>query len=226
VVDVVEDVLLVDVADGTVGLVAERVGLAGGDVVADVVWRRRSGMTVDTASKSRIQRSAAWSRRQVLGRWLFEFVDGVGPRSKGRPANVSPRSKASPSRFVVPVVVLRELVVLGEFPVRSPEAGNADDDADVLAPGLFEEQFGRALAEHVEDDLYRLDAGVLDGLQGLLDLLDADTVVGYLPFFLQPVERLEGLGLVVRVVGRAVEPDKFQRLLAEVLPRAVDERRG
>lgn len=40
VMDVVEDVLLVDVADGAVGLVRERIGLAGRDVVTDVFRRR------------------------------------------------------------------------------------------------------------------------------------------------------------------------------------------
>ena len=44
------------------------------------------------------------------------------------------------------------------------------------APAPAEEQLGGPLPEHVEDDLDGRDARVLDRLQGLLDLLDADPV--------------------------------------------------
>src|SRR5271157_2857839 len=54
---------------------------------------------------------------------------------------------------------------------------NARQDADLFFHGPLEEKIGRQLAEAVEDDLHRLHAGELEGLESFLDALHADAVI-------------------------------------------------
>ena len=85
---------------------------------------------------------------------------------------------------------------------------HAGDDADVAPAGLLEEQLGGPLAEQVEDDLDGRDAGVLDRLQRLLDLLDGDAVARDQPVLDEPVAGLEHRRRVVGVPRRAVQLDE------------------
>ena len=56
-----------------------------------------------------------------------------------------------------------------------------------------EEQVRRALAEHIEDDLHRLHARILDRFQRLFHFLDAHAVIADLPGFHQVVQQAEHL---------------------------------
>ena len=140
------------------------------------------------------------------------------------PEKVSPRSNASPLRlkwrWSSPVKTLRARQLAGQQPRRQRQAR---EHADLAALGLGEEQLGRALAEHVVDDLHRLHAGVLDRLQRILDALDADAVEPHLPGLHQVVEDPEHLGLVVDVRRRAVQLQQIQRVGLEILQAALDE---
>ncbi len=114
---------------------------------------------------------------------------------------------------------------LGGHPAREEAAGerNPHDHPDVAGQRFAEEELGRPLAEHVEDDLNRLDAGVLDGFERLLDLLDTDPVVEDLASGHHVVECLEQGRPVVHVGRRAVQLDQVQCLHFQVLQTAVDE---
>src|SRR5205814_9069437 len=73
------------------------------------------------------------------------------------------------------MVVRRELRVAAQLS-RQEAGGERDprDYADVAAAGLLEEELRGPLPDDVDDDLDRRDDRVLDRLQPLLDLLDAD----------------------------------------------------
>ena len=96
------------------------------------------------------------------------------------------------------------------------------DHADVTPFRLLEEQLRGPLSEHVEDDLDGGDARVLDRLQRLLDLLDADPVGAHEAVLDQPVAGLEHGGRVVRLPRRAVQLDEVDDVDAEVLARALE----
>ena len=122
-----------------------------------------------------------------------------------------------------PVIVRREARLAVEL--AGQEAGgqrDADDHTDVAQAGLLEEELGRSLPEDVEDDLHGRDARVLDCLQRLLDLLDADAVRADDAFRHEPVAGFEHLGRVVGLPRRTVELDEIDRLDAQVLARTVE----
>ena len=77
---------------------------------------------------------------------------------------------------------------------------------------LLKEEFQGALAKDVEDNLHRLDAGVFDGLERLLDFLDADAVVPNFARPLEIVERGKGFRLVIDSSRRAVKLNQVERL--------------
>src|SRR5579864_2149587 len=78
----------------------------------------------------------------------------------------------------VAVIISLELGIATEF-ASQKTAGqrHARQDANLLLFGLREEEFCRALAEAIEDDLHGLDIGEVDGFQSFLDLLHADAVI-------------------------------------------------
>ena len=99
---------------------------------------------------------------------------------------------------------------------------DARDHADVALRGLPEEQLGGSLPEHVEDDLDRRDARVLDRLQRLLHLLDADPVRAHEALVDETVAGVEHRRRVVRLPGEAVELHEIDGLDAEVVTRTLD----
>jgi hypothetical protein len=78
----------------------------------------------------------------------------------------------------VAVIISLELRIATEF-ASQKTAGqrHARQDANLLLFGPREEEFCRALAEAIEDDLHGLDIGEVDGFQSFLDLLHADAVL-------------------------------------------------
>ena len=88
---------------------------------------------------------------------------------------------------------------------------------------MLEEQLRGPEPEGVEDDLHRLDVRILDRLEGLLHLLDADAVEADLSGLHQPVEGREDLGAVIDLRRGAVELDKIEAVDGEVRQAAVDE---
>ena len=136
------------------------------------------GITQVTASCIRIQRSA-----NVAMRGLLRAPAGAAPRppsrpiSKGTPEKVSPRSNAAPSRLKLRWSSAANVLARVILPASIPDdSGSRARMPTLRRARLGEEQVGRPLAEDVVDDLHRLHAGVLDGLQRLLDPLDADAV--------------------------------------------------
>src|SRR5690348_1444282 len=122
------------------------------------------------------------------------------------------------------------MIVRGELRLAIQLAGeqatrerHAHDHADFPGLRLAEEQLPGTLAEDVVDDLYRGDARVLDRLQRLFDLFDGHAVVADLAGRHQGLERLEYLGPVVDLRGRAVQLHEIERVHAEVLAAAIDE---
>ena len=73
-----------------------------------------------------------------------------------------------------------------------------------------EEQLGRALAEDVEDDLHRLHAGILDGLERLFHLFHADAVIAQLALLApdRPARRRLRACNRPRSAGSAAAPDR------------------
>ena len=186
--------------------------------------RLAPGIAQVTASFIRIQRSANVAMVAPAGTSGRSSSTASRPASKSTPEKVSPRSKASPWRLKArwssrPKVLARRHLAR-QHPRRQRQARQ---DADLAARGLGEEQLGRALAEDVVDDLHRLHAGELDGLQRLLDPLDADAVEAELARLHQIVEHAEDLGLVVDVGGRAVELQQVEGLDLQILQAALDE---
>ena len=127
--------------------------------------------------------------------------------------------------------VVRAMIVIAELRLGRHLAGeqptrqrHSDDDPDVAGYRFAEEQLGRAVSQHVEDDLYRRDTGVLDRLECLLDLFDAHAVVPQLAPGHHVVQRLEHLRPVVDLRRRAVELEQIQCLHVEIGPAAIDKR--
>ncbi len=100
--------------------------------------------------------------------------------------------------------------------------GHPGDDPHVTLEGLPEEQVEGSLAEDVEDDLDAGHPGILDRLEGLLDLLDADPVVGDHARGDHLVHRFEEVGPVVDPGRQAVQLDQVELIELEVRPAIVD----
>ena len=76
----------------------------------------------------------------------------------------------------------------------------------IAAPcGFAKKHVPRLVAKHVEDDLHRLHARVLEGLEGFVDFLDAHAVMLKFAYPLQIIEDCEHLGNVVHRRRRTVE---------------------
>ena len=121
------------------------------------------------------------------------------------------------------MVVRGEAGLPGHLPGEEA-AGHGDpgEDPDVPSGGFTEEQAGGALAEDVEDDLHRLHAGELDGLEGLLYLLDAHPVVADFALGDEAIEHLEDGWFVVDAGRGAVQLQQVQAVGLEVDQAALD----
>jgi hypothetical protein len=107
------------------------------------------------------------------------------------------------------------------FPASIPDESGSR--ARTPAPRLREEEVGRALAEDVVDQLHRLNAGELDGLQPLFHPLDAHPVKPDLAGLHHVVEQTEHLGLIEDVGRRTVQLQEVDGLDLQVLEAPFDE---
>ncbi len=122
------------------------------------------------------------------------------------------------------------MIVAGELRITTQLAReqtarqrHSRQNAYVAPLGLLKEESGRAQAQHVEDDLHGLDIGILNRLERLFDLLHADAVVLNLAGLHQIIQRLEHLGAVVHLGGRAVQLDNIERLDFKIPEAAFDK---
>src|SRR5690606_29468374 len=106
---------------------------------------------------------------------------------------------------------------------QSTRQRDPNDDADIAGLRLPEEEAGRALPEHVEDDLNGGDVRIFDRLDRLFHLLHRDAEVQDLPLLLQPIEQLEDLRSVVDRSRRTVELDEVERLQPRSGKASLDE---
>lgn len=112
--------VLVDVSDGAVGPVGERICLAGLDVVTDEFrdvdrGDRRHGVEVEYPAQRYL------GHRQVLGDVRFQFVDRVEAALEGEAGERLAAVERLAFAVEVAVVVFREFRVPGIVPVGSPE---------------------------------------------------------------------------------------------------------
>ena len=101
---------------------------------------------------------------------------------------------------------------------------DAGEDANTLLASLFKEEVGGPVPEEIEDDLDALQVGVLEGLERLFHLFDADTVVADLPGGYKIVENAKGLGHVVDLGRGTVELDQVECVGFEIGETALDKR--
>src|SRR5215207_1500840 len=225
-VDLWADVLVVDLAYPLHRLLREGGHLGGGEVVLELLGALRAG---DGARDGLVHENPA--QRQLrqgvpFGNQLFELLGcpeaGFEVHAREGFAAVEGLAFA----VEIAVVVRRELAV-GAHLAGEEAAGERDagENADVPLLGEREELLGWLLAEDVEDDLDGLHVRVVEGHPRFLDLLYAHTVVADLARLLQPVQRLEGGVLTVRLCRRAMELQQVQGIDPKVLQATLDEGR-
>ena len=84
---------------------------------------------------------------------------------------------------------------------------------------------GGALPEAVEDDLHRLNIGILNRLKGLFDLLNTDSVVADLAGLDQVVEDCKHFRAGIKLGGRAMKLKKIKSFAGEIAQTVFDPRR-
>ena len=99
----------------------------------------------------------------------------------------------------------------------------SDDHTDLAAHGFLEKQFSRALAEDVEDNLYRAHSWILDRFQRFFYLFDTDPVIPYLASLDQIVQHAKHLGHVIDFGGWAVELQEIQGIRLQVFEAALNK---
>ncbi len=106
----------------------------------------------------------------------------------------------------VPVVVFGKLAVVRHFPrQQTGRQWHACENSHLAFLCLGKKQFGRALAENVEDDLDRLDVRILNGFERFLDFFDADTIVPKFSCFHQVVKNSKHFRVIINLGRRAMQ---------------------
>ncbi len=158
------------------------------------------------------------SQRHALGHELAQLLHDLEPALEVDAGERLAHVESLTVAVEGPVVVCCEACVSTELAGQQTRGErNADDHADVAQAGALEEELGRSLTEDVEDDLHRCDAWILDRLQRLLNLLDADPIRADEPFLHESVAGLEHRGCVVRLPRWAVQLNEIDRVDVEVL---------
>ena len=125
----------------------------------------------------------------------------------------------------VTVVVGRKLRIRLQFSSEhSAGKRHSREDPDFLFFRARKEEFSRALAETVENNLDGLNVGELDRLERFFDLLHAHAVVADFAGLRELVERGEHVRPVVHLGRRAVQLHEIERIGLQVLQAAINER--
>src|SRR5829696_3446611 len=204
-VDLRADVVVVDPSYPLHRLLGEGWHSCGGHIVLDLLGTLRAG---DSAGDRGVHQDPAQSQlRQRIPLW-HQFLQLLrGPQAG---LEVHAGEGLAPVEGLtlaveVAVIVGGELALGAHLPGEEA-ARERDTGEDAYVPFLRKrkELLGGFLAEDVKDNLDGLHTGIVERHPRLLDLLDADPVVLYLPCLLQTIQRLEGLVLPVGLGRRAM----------------------
>ena len=176
-----------------------------------------------TASNIRIHRKANWLIETPGRQQAPQFFHRLKPRME----IYSRKSLAHVERFAVtikiPVVIGRKFGVHAELTGKqSAGERNSRQNSHFSPLGLRKKFFRWALPEAIEDDLHRLQIGMLHSLQRFVHLFDAHSVVTDFPRRDQIIQDSENF-CVLRTTKSvdnaiAISPDSRSKDSADYLP--------